>query len=166
MRDSVRQSAADSPIRGFEKYRKGSIVLCNNCSKPIFKLDESVCLGDRAGKMAAAFKPLSAADLRSLGDRDDIDAGIKALVKGWTPEQLNDHVSKLREVRSGDPMLCPVCDDCFVQVLSVDRHEVLDKAYTIEMLVIPPHGIESAPIRGRQLGTDKSWLHENQRLVH
>jgi hypothetical protein len=166
MRDSLKQSAADSPIRGFEKYRAGSIVLCNNCSKPIFKLDRAVCLGDKAGKMASAFKPLSAADIRALADRDDIDAGISGMLRHWTPEDIQAHLDKLHEMRSGDPMLCPACDDCFVQVLSVDRHEVLDKAYTIEMLVIAPAGIESAPVRGRQIGTDKSWVHEGAKLIH
>jgi hypothetical protein len=166
MRDSVKQSAADSPIRGFEKYRAGSVVLCNACSKPIFKLDRSICLGDKAGRMVSAFKPLSAADLKALGEREDIDAGVRAIIRGWTPEEMKSHVEAMREVRAGDPMLCPVCDDCFVQVISVDRHEVLDKAYTIELLVIAPAGIESAPIRGRQIGTDKAWLHPGSKLVN
>lgn len=166
MRDSVKQSINDSPIKGFEKYRAGSIVLCNACSLPIAKLDRAICLGDRAGRMASAFKPMSVADLTALGERDDIDAGIRAKIRSWTPEELKQHADKLHEFRTGDPMVCPACEDCFVQVLSVDRHEVLDKAYTIELLTIAPHGVESAPVRGRQLGTDKAWLHEGAKLIH
>lgn len=158
MRDSLRKSAADTPATGFERYAKGSIVVCNACAKPIFRLDRAIALGDRAGRMASAFKPLRLQDLDILAGREDIDAGVRAAVRAMTLEQRVAFVAGLREMRAGDPMQCPCCHDCFVQVLSVDTHEVLDKAYTIELLTIPPAG-KSVPIRGRRIGVNAGWVH-------
>lgn len=159
MRDSLKKSVADSPVSGFERYPKGSVVICNACAKPIFKLDRGISLGDKAGRMAAAFKPLSVADLDSLAGRTDIDQGIRAVVGAMSLDRRIEFVGKLREVRSGDPMTCPICNDCFVQVLSVEKHEVLDKSYTIELLILPPQGITPAPVRGKQIGVRGDWVH-------
>lgn len=160
MRDSLRKSLADSPAQGFEWYPKGSIVICNACAKPVFKLDVAISLGDKAGQMAKAFKPLSVKDLSDLAAREDIDAGLKASLMAMTTEQLKAHADKLRELRAGDPMLCPACDACFVQVLSVEKHEVMDKAYTIELLTVAPEGNgKSSPIRGKDIGYHKDWVH-------
>jgi hypothetical protein len=158
MRDSLRRSIADSPATGFESYAKGSVVVCQSCAHPIFKLDRAITLGDTAGRMASAFKPLGLIDLAVLQDREDIDAGVRALVKGWSLEQRRVFIAKLREVRAGDPMTCPNCADCFVLVLSVDVHELLDKAYTIELVTIPPSGKVTA-LRGRRLGAGAGWVH-------
>lgn len=158
MRDSLKKSLADSPAANFERYPKGSIVLCNACALPIFKLDAGITLGDKAGRMANAFKPLSVADLDILADRRDIDAGVRGQVSHWSPAQRLAHVGRLREVRSGDPMTCPCCQSAFVQVLSVEAHEVLDKAYTIELLTIPPSG-QTTAVRGKQIGYYKDWVH-------
>lgn len=160
MRDSLKKSAADSPAKGFERYPKGSIVICNNCAKPIFKLDVGISLGEGSGRLARAFKPLSVADLAALAMREDIDAGVGASLRTMTTEQLKAHADLLHEVKPGDPMLCPACHACFVQVLSVERHEVLDKAYTIELLTVPPEGAgKAAPMRGKNLGYGKDWVH-------
>lgn len=159
MRDSLRKSLADTPAVGFERYAKGSIVLCNACALPIFKLDHGISLGDKAGKMASAFKPVTLADLETLATREDIDAGVRATVKGWSPSVRLAHVSALREMRTGDPMMCPSCADCFVQVLSVEKTEALDKSYTIELLTIAPEGQKTVAVRGKQLGYGKDWVH-------
>lgn len=158
MRASAVKSAADSPVAGFERYPKGSIVLCNACSKPIAKLDGGIALGDKAGRMAQQFKPLSLSDLQTLAAREDIDAGIRALVRGWTVAESKAHVAALCEFRAGDPMLCPCCHDCFVQVLGVEKDEVLDKAYTIELLTIPPSGTPP-PVRGKRISATGDWVH-------
>jgi len=115
--------------------------------------------------MVNAFKPLSVPDLLALSARENVDAGLRTMITGWTPDQLKEHADGLHEMRTGDPMMCPICDCCFVQVLSVDRHEVLDKAYTIELMTIPPDG-ECAPIRGKRLGSGKDWIHEHAKIVH
>jgi hypothetical protein len=163
MRQSLRQSIADSPVRGFERYAKGSIVLCNACAKPVFVLDRSICLGDKAGAMASAFKPLTAAHVVDLSRREDIDAGLRAMLRSWTPEQVAQHVQRLREMRAGDAMACPACDGCFAQVVSIEESEVRDRAHTLELLTVPPEGDgRPAPVRGKHLGASKDWLHEHR----
>ena len=160
MRESLKKSIADSPVKNQDRYPKGSVVLCNACAEPIFKLDRAIALGDGAGRLASAMKPLDVKDLVALGDRDDIDAGVKASVQAKTREDLVAHAQKLHEVKAGDPMLCPLCSCCFVQVLAVGKHEVLDRAYVIELLTIPPQGDGTPPpVRGRQIGADKEWVH-------
>ncbi len=158
MRESLKQSIADSPATGFERYAKGSIVICNACAKPLFKLDVGITLGDKAGKMVNAFKPVTMADLETLGQRDDIDAGVRAMVKAWTFEQRRAFVGLLREPTTGDPMICPSCQGCFVQVLNVEEREMLDKAYTLELVTIPPAG-HVLPIRGQRIGANQGWVH-------
>lgn len=161
VRDSLKHSVNDSPVKGFEKYPKGSIVLCNECAKPIFKMDYAICLGDKAGKTAEAFKPVSLADLAELAGRVDVDAGVRAMVNGWDIDARKAHVASLKEMRAGDPMMCPCCQKCFVQVIATEKHEVLDRAYTIELLTIPPFGAGTpSAVRGRRLGATKDWLHE------
>lgn len=159
MRESLRKSIEDGRS-GFERYPKGSIVLCNACAKPIFKLDRSLHLGDKAGGSASAFKPLDAVDLAELAERQDIDEGVRVMLKNQSPEDRQNHVNALREMRAGEPMMCPLCKGTFPQVLSTEKHEVLDKAYTLELLVIPPMGWgKPAPVRGKRLGYDKDWVH-------
>lgn len=158
MRASLKKSMIDGGATEAFRYPKGSIVLCNNCALPIFKLDHGISLGDKAGKMASAFKPIRLADLDTLVGRTDVDAGLRAMLRSMTPEQRAEHLSQLREVRTGDPMVCPVCHGTFVQVLSVDKTEAADRAYTIEMLTVPPEG-PAAPIRGKRLGYDGDWVH-------
>lgn len=157
MRESLKRSAAHSPDRRFERYPKGSIVLCQACARPVFKLDATVTLGAKCGQMARAFKPVSVLDLVALADREDIDVGVLAFVRALTPEMMQAHVDTLREMRTGDPMLCPSCNDCFVQVTSTERNEALDRSYVVELLTIPPSGV-GAPIRGKYLGVKKEWL--------
>jgi hypothetical protein len=160
MRESLKKSIEDSPVKNFERYPKGSIVLCNACGLPIYKLDVSISLGDKAGRAAAAFKPLSMTDLDALIDREDVDAGVRAAITAMSHELRVKHIHKLREFRAGDPMLCPACDACFVQVLEVSKNAVLDKSYTIEMLTINPAGAgKNAPVRGKRIGTGKDWVH-------
>lgn len=159
MRESLKKSIADGP-RGFEKYPRGSVVLCNACARPIFKLDRSICVGDRVGQAASAFKPLDAVDIAALAERTDIDAGVRSTLQAQSREERAAHVASLREVKTGDPMMCPLCGGTWPQVISVERHEVLDKAYTLELLVIPPTGWgKPAPVRGKRLGYGKDWVH-------
>lgn len=168
MRPSLKQSLKDTPAGEQETFRypKGSIVLCNACAAPIAKLDFGLTLGDKAGRMARAFKPLSGSDLDRLADREDIDAGVRAFVRGLTPEARQAHLHGLREFHAGDPMICPCCHACFVQVLAVEKDAVLDKAYVIELVTLPPEGQRTLAVRGRQLGVRKAWVHEHAEVVH
>jgi hypothetical protein len=160
VRDSLRRSIEHSPAEGFERYPKGSIVLCNACQRPIFKLDTAISLGDKAGKMASAFKPLSLGDLNDLAEREDIDSGIRAMVATMTMIARAEHIAVLKEMKAGDPMMCPSCADCFVQVISVDKTEALDRSYTIELLTVPPRGVgRQSPVRGKRIGVNHEWIH-------
>lgn len=160
MRDSLKRSLADSPVRDFERYPKGSIVLCNACAAPILFLDRTIYLGDKGGQSASAFKPLSVQQLVDLSERDDIDAGVRARLKSTSLEQLSVHAAKLHEFKAGDLMICPVCECCFVQVIAVEAREALDRSYTMELLTIPPDGHgRPAPVRGKRIGVGKDWVH-------
>lgn len=161
MRDSLKKSLADSPIRDFERYPKGSIVLCNLCAKPIFKLEAALTVGMKGGRAAQLFKPVTLADLMELEGRQDIDAGIRATIASWTPEQRREHLAGLREMRAGDAMACPACGGCFAQVLTTEKTETHDRAYVLELLTIPPiGGGRPAPLRGRRFAGDRGdWVH-------
>lgn len=168
MRASLKQSLLDSPAEAGESFRypAGSIVLCTSCAAPIAVLEQGVALGDKAGKLAQAFKPLRPLHLEALARREDIDAGVRAWARGLTPDQQRAHLAALVEFRAGDPMICPCCHRCFVQVLSVERSEVLDKAYVIELVTIPPEGQAAVAVRGKRLGAHKDWIHEHAPVVH
>jgi hypothetical protein len=165
VRESLKRSIADSPVPGFERYPKGSIVLCNACAKPIFKLDAGFDVGAKAGGAAKLFKPITLADLVELEGRVDIDAGIRAQIATWTIDDKRAHLARLKEPRAGDAMACPCCDGCFVQILTTEVSETHDRAYVIELLTIPPFGVGTpAPVRGRRFAGDQGdWLHETTR---
>jgi hypothetical protein len=161
MRNSLRKSIADSPVQGFERYPKGSIVLCNGCALPLFKLDAGIALGDKAGRMASRFKPVTVSDLVELAGRVDIDAGIRARVNAWTPDEIKAHVAKLVEPKAGDAMQCPCCGGAWPQVLTTEADETNDRAYTLELLTVPPFGSgRMAPVRGKRFDGDRGdWIH-------
>lgn len=161
MRESLKRSLEHTPAgQGWERYPEGSIVLCNACALPIFRLDRAISLGNRMGQAASAFKPLTLSDLSLLAEREDIDPGVSARVRAMAEPERRAHVARLREVRAGDPALCPCCGRGFLQVVSVERHEVLDRAYTVEMLTVPPLGSgRMSPVRGKRIGVRGDWIH-------
>lgn len=160
MRDSLIKSLADSPDRQFERYVKGSIVLCNACGKPIYKLEAGLPLGQKMGRAAAMFKPLNAADLLELEDRADIDAGVRAAIKAMTADEKLAHLARLNEPKAGDAVICPACHGCFAQVLTVEQTETHDRAYVLEFLTIPPlGGGRPEPVRGKRIGASGDWIH-------
>jgi hypothetical protein len=168
VRQSLKQSLADTIAGdhvGF-RYPKGSIVLCTACAAPIAILEQGIALGDKAGRMAQAFAPLRLQDLETLGAREDVDAGVRAFVRSLTPEQKKAHVDRLHRFRTGDPAICPCCHQGFMQVLSVEKSEALDRAYVLELVTIPPHGQKVVAVRGQQIGADKGWLHPGATLIH
>jgi hypothetical protein len=166
LRHSLKQSLIDSPAQGFERYAKGSIVMCNACGLPLYKLEHGIALGDKGGQSAASFKPLSAADLQTLEDRDDVDAGIRARLKMLTAAERETILQKTAAPKTGTPMLCSVCNGCFVQVLSLEKSEVLDRAYVIELMTIPPQGHRQVALKGKRLGAGKDWIHEGAKVIH
>lgn len=161
MRESLKKSLADSQARNFERYPSGSIVLCNACGDPIFKLEGGIALGDKGGRMAGRFKPVTLADLADLAERRDIDAGVRAKLNTWDLDARKAHLAKLWEPKTGEPMVCPACLGCFVQVLSTEQTETIDRAYVLELVTIPPRGVgRPAPVRGKRFDGERGdWLH-------
>jgi hypothetical protein len=161
MRESLKKSIADSPVQGFERYPKGSVVLCNACAAPIYKLEGGIALGDKGGRMASRFKPVTLADLAELEGRVDIDAGIRARLSSMSVDQRRAHIATLTEPKAGDAMACPACGGCFAQVLSTEVDETHDRAYVLELLTIPPFGAgRPAAIRGKRFNGERGdWLH-------
>jgi hypothetical protein len=166
MRHSLKQSLRDTPAQGFERYPKGSTVLCNACGLPIYKLEHGIALGDKGGQSASCFKPLSAMDLQAIEDRDDVDAGIRARIKMLTAKEREAILQHTAEPKTGAPMMCSVCHGCFVQVLSLEKSEMLDRAYVIELMTIPPQGHRQVALGGKQLGATKDWIHEGAQVIH
>src|SRR5688572_5196901 len=92
---SRHKSSADSPARQRAHYAAGSIVVCNACARPIYKLERPIGIGQHAGRGASAFKPISMADLADLAERTDIDAGLRTVIAGWTLDQRKAHLATL-----------------------------------------------------------------------
>lgn len=155
------KSLVESPARGFEHYPAQSIVLCNACGLPLFKLEAGIGLGQKMGRAAQLFKPIRQADLLELRDRVDIDAGVRAKIASMTPDEQQAHLACLTEPKAGDPMVCPACGGCFAQVLTVERSETLDRAYVVEFLTIPPFGAgKPTPMRGKRIDGERGeWVH-------
>ena len=97
---------------------------------------------------------------------DGPPAGLIVWVRSLSPDARKAYLGKLREFVTGDPMLCPLCHGCFVQVLAVERDAVLDKAYVIELVTVPPSGQRGVAVRGKQIGATRDWIHEHAKAVH
>lgn len=140
-------------------------MLCNACAAPIAKLDQGIGVGDKCGRFVSAIRPLTASDLETLAAREDIDAGVMGWVRTLSPADRATHLGKLHEFRTGDPMVCPVCSGCFVQVLSIEKDAVLDKSYVVELVTLAPDGQRTVAVRGKTLGATRDWIHEQARVV-
>jgi hypothetical protein len=69
---------------------------------------------------------------------DAIDAGVSAAMKQWTAEERKAHCDAIPEIKSGAPMLCPCCGASYVRVRAAEAGEVIDRAYVVELVTIPP----------------------------
>jgi hypothetical protein len=161
VRASLRHSMTDSPAGADESFRypAGSIVICNACAVPVAILERGIAIGDKAGRMAGALKPLRTGDVDALAAREDIDAGVRAWARGLTPAARVAYLERLHGFSTGDPMICPTCHHCFVQVIACERDAVLDKAYVIELVTLPPQGQRVLAVRGTRIGVRDAWLH-------
>jgi hypothetical protein len=117
-------------------YPAGSIVICQGCLKPLYILQRGIGLGERAGRSASAFRPFQMKDFAQLTDA--IDAGVSAAMKQWTAEERKAHCDAIPEIKSGAPMLCPCCGASYVRVRAAEAGEVIDRAYVVELVTIPP----------------------------
>lgn len=143
-RRSVQESILFSPAQAHELYPKGSIVICVSCALPIYRLERAIFIGEKAGRSAAAYRPVRVVDLVELRERPDVDAGMRAVLTSWTPEQLRAHAERIPVLNAGDRLICPCCRQGFTEARSsADPGEVgetLDRGYVIQLITIPPKG--------------------------
>lgn len=146
MRQSVRDSIAAGD--GAESYPAGSIVLCQSCLKPLYRLERGIGVGESAAKSVDAYRPVRPQDVYGL--MEAIDPGVATMARLWTVETLKAHCHKIPELRTGSPAVCPCCGNSFVRVRAVEAAEVIDRAYVMELVTIPP----GRQLRGREV---RAW---------
>lgn len=139
MRHALKESIG-SVLLETVRYPKGSIIVCTSCAKPIYKLERGIAAGEKAGRAASAFKPVSVYDLMDLQWRSQggTEPGLVAAMREWTGEQMKAHADRLTAPKAGDPMLCPACGEVFVQSRSSESSDTKDRAYVLELLTVPP----------------------------
>lgn len=136
MREGLKDAIA---VAGHEEgYAKGSVVICQHCLKPLYRLTRSISVGERANRTADAYRPISVIDLEAMTAFRGRSAGVSAAIRSWTPEQRLEHCQQIPALKSGSPALCPACQHSFVRVRAPERGEVVDQAYTWELFTIPP----------------------------
>lgn len=148
----MRQSLADSiaAIGTADGYVKGSIVLCVNCYKPIYRLERGIAVGERV--KPDAYRPLTAAQLGELADRAErgdvmISPILRGLWKAWTPQERAQLAETIATTQSGMLAQCPFCQLNWVRarIAHGADGELHDRAFVWELMTIPPE----APIPGK-----------------
>lgn len=154
MRASLTASLANDPT--FEGYPKGSMVVCGDCWKPVYVLERGISVGDRGGRAASAFRPLTWADCESLKDRPDLDTAWRGL---WAAFCASPAVARLLNAprpRAGQDATCPLCGGNYIKGRTVERQDTIDRAYVLEMATIPP--LPSSRMN-RWVGQQTKWVH-------
>lgn len=121
---------------GVESYPAGSVVICQGCLKPLYRLERGIGVGEPAGRSVDAYRPIQPRDIYAL--MGAMDPGVAASLREWKPDKIKAHCASIPELRSGSPALCPCCGQSFVRVRAVEAGEVLDRAYVLELVTIPP----------------------------
>ena len=145
----MRASLKESIAQGEESYPAGSIVLCQSCLKPLYRLERGIGTGESAGRSVDAYRPVRPSDVYRL--MESIDPGVAAVARGWTVDALANHCHGIPELRSGSPALCPCCGNSFVRVRALEAAEVIDRAYVLELVTIPP----GKQLQGREA---RAWV--------
>lgn len=139
-RQSVQASIAASPAGAHEIYPKGSIVICISCARPLYRLERSIFVGERAGRSADAYRPVRVADLVDLRAREDVDAGLRSSLRSLTTQQLQLLCDRIRPLRAGALFVCSLCDKPLLLARTTEVSETIDRAYVLELVTIPPAG--------------------------
>ena len=147
MRASLTESIAHGD--GAESYPAGSIVLCQSCLKPLYRLERGIGVGESAARSVDAYRPVRPQDVYAL--MDAIDPGVATAARLWTVETLKAHCQTIPELRAGAPALCPCCGHSFVKVRAIEAAEVMDRAYVMELVTIPP----GRQLKGREV---RAWV--------
>jgi hypothetical protein len=116
-------------------YPKGSTVICAHCFVPLYVLSRTISPGDTASRSIDAYQPITAVQLSAL--RRDVPS-VRAALKLWSMGDVMAHVQKIQPPRTGSAAQCPSCLHCFLQVFAPSEAEVIDQAYTLRLVTIPP----------------------------
>ena len=154
MRAGLTASLAMTP--SFEGYPAGSIVVCSDCWKPVYVLERGLSPGDKGGRAASAFRPLTRTDCRALLGRADLDPAWQGLFKAWCETPAFTALLEAPRPRAGSEATCPLCAGPFLKSRAVERSETVDRGYVLEMVTIPP----VPKGRHRWLGTQTRWVHD------
>jgi hypothetical protein len=130
-------------------YPKGSIVVCRECGKPIYRLQASIYWGEPVGKSAWKYVPVTVSEIMDLAARMDLDAGVRAAMKITSAEEWAAHCETIPTVKPGDFMDCPSCRKSFSVAATRPGDDAMasfsDRGYQVQLSVIPPFG-KSRPI--------------------
>lgn len=125
-------------------YPKGSIVVCHACGVPLYRLVGSIWFSEKTSNTGWKYAPVSMADLQTLMERRDLDPGIRAAIKLWSPERQRQHCERIPMLKNGELPNCPSCAQPFVYALTSQgpegKSEFTDRAYVLQLATIPPVG--------------------------
>lgn len=127
-------------------YPAGAIVVCRSCGKPLYRLARSIFAHENAGAAASRekFVPVTPADLQTIIDRRDLEAGQRALVKAMSLEDRRLHCERIGPITAGKSDSCPACGESFVFARAAATPEGVSrfdsKEYVIALAIIPPFG--------------------------
>jgi hypothetical protein len=141
MSDALLRMTPNVPVE--VAYPQGSIVVCRECSKPIYRLQRSIHVGEPAGRTAWKYAPVTVEDLNALIERRDLEPGQRAAIKAMSLEDRITHCQNIPTFKAGDFQDCPACKKQFStgfipQGASVEQFG--DKGFQIYLHTIPPPG--------------------------
>jgi len=119
-------------------YAKNSIVICQHCMKPLYRLTRTIYVSEKANRTVDAYAPITMADIESLIASRGRAAGVAASLREWDQTKRAAHCASIPELRAGSPALCPACKHSFVRVRAPEAGEAADHAYTWELFTVPP----------------------------
>jgi hypothetical protein len=125
-------------------YEKDSIVVCWKCGKPIYRLQQSIYVGEPAGKSAWKYAPVEVKDIMLLMCRGDLDPGQVAILKDVPLADWQTHCDSINTIKPGDFADCPSCKQQFVYSQTRAGEDgpssFLEKGYLWKLATIPPEG--------------------------
>jgi hypothetical protein len=133
-------------------YPKDAIVVCRACGKPLYRLQASIFLDERAGRRSNwKYAPVSVADLQTLMERSDLEPGQRAAIKAMSLDDQRLHCDRIQPIKDDDTpgkasfSDCPACGESFVFGKIDDDGgdggaRFSDKGFVIALAFIPPVG--------------------------
>lgn len=131
-------------------YPKGSIVVCLECGKPLYRLQASIYLHEHAGRSSNwKYAPVAVRDIVGLMERHDLDPGQIAALKSLSLADWYAHCAKIPSLPTDESAgerysECPACGKPFVFGAIRDDADGAsrfgDKGYQIRLAIIPPSG--------------------------